>query len=320
MKIKALVIMPLDESQKRHIAQFQNNIDFEICNDCKVSEEQISDAQIIIGNPPVNLLAYADKLKWLQLVTAGADMYLRDNLLDEKVIVTNASGAYGDAQSEIMLSLLLSMYKKLNHYRDNQLRHIWKDEGEEKMLSGSTALVLGMGNIGSEFAKKLKALGVYVIGVRRSGNKNTQYADEIYSFEELDKHISRADIISMSLPSSPQTVKLMNKEMISRIKTGSVLINVGRGNTLDTDALCEALENGKLSAAALDVFENEPLPPSHKLWNMKNVIITPHIAGRDFLPHTLDKTISIIMKNLEAYIKGNNLINIVDRNIYEFKL
>ena len=149
--------------------------------------------------------------------------------------------------------------------------------------------------------------------------KSSKYADEIYSFKDLDRIIHRADIISMSLPASPQTVNLMNCKMISKIKEGAVLINVGRGRTLDEDALFEAIEKKKLFGAALDVFENEPLEKTHKLWNMENVIITPHIAGRDFLPYTLNKTISIIQNNIKSYIDGQALNNIVNREIYEFK-
>lgn len=111
----------------------------------------------------------------------------------------------------------------------------------------------------------------------------------------------------------------MSGDMISKIKKGAVLINVGRGNTLDIEALCESIENNILSGAALDVFEQEPFDKDHKLWKLKNIIITPHIAGHDFLPHTLNKTLIIIQNNLKAYLEGKTLQNEVDRNIYEFK-
>ncbi len=319
MKTKVLVIIPLDLSQKNKLSQFEKYIDFEFASDCNINHDQISNSKIIIGNPPLELLEHAEKLKWIQLITAGADAYLKDNILKDSVIVTNASGAYGEAQSEFMLALTLSLYKKLNIYRDNQNNCLWNDEGNEKMLQDATVLILGMGDIGTQYAKMLKAFGVHIIGVRRSINKNNKYADEMYSFNDLAKIIHRADIVSMSLPSSPETINIMDKEMISRIKQDAVLINVGRGNTLDINALCEAIENNKISGAALDVFENEPLPRNHKIWNTKNIIITPHIAGHDFLPHTLNKTLSIIEQNIKAYIEGKQLINIVDRNIYEFK-
>ena len=319
MKINAFVLVSLNEKQKERLLKFHENIVFDFYDGSETSYDKIKYAEIIIGNPPVRLLDSAVKLKWIQLITAGADTYLKKEILNNDVVVTNASGAYGAALSEFMLALLLSMYKKLHIYRDNQNSCLWNDEGDEKMLQDTTALIIGMGDIGTQFAKKLKAFGVHVIGVRRSLNKNNQYADETYSFRDLDKIIHHADIVSMSLPSSPETLNIMNREMISKIKKDAVLINVGRGDTLDIDALCEAVENKKLSAAALDVFTQEPLPPEHKVWNTKNIIVTPHIAGRDFLPYTLNKTISIIKQNLEAYINNEKLVNIVDRGIYEFK-
>ncbi len=317
MKIKALIIMPLSDEQKEIFESFNDLMDFKFCFNCDVTTEQISDVEIIIGNPPAELLKYAERLKWIQLVTAGADYYLKNNILKSSIILTNASGAYGDAMSEFMLALLLSLYKNLNYYRDNQLNCFWKDMGNEKMLSGSTALILGMGDIGSKYAEKLKALGVYIIGIRRSDKKN-KIADEIYTFGDLEKVIHKADIISMSLPESPETVNIVNKKIISKIKKGAVLINVGRGSALDIDALCDALEKEHLSGAALDVFKEEPLPVSHKLWSMKNVIITPHIAGREFSSYTMNKTLAIINKNINAYINGKKLNNIVNRKIYEF--
>ena len=138
MKTNALVIMPLNELQREKFSQFQNDINFEFLMDCNVTRSQISAAEIIIGNPPADLLCYAENLKWLQLVTAGADMYLKRNILGQDIIVTNASGAYGEAQSEFMLALLLSLYKKLHYYRDNQNNCFWNDEGDERVVAGST--------------------------------------------------------------------------------------------------------------------------------------------------------------------------------------
>ena len=317
MKKKALVLMPLSPEQKNLFKKYSDFIDFEFCDDCMTSEEQICKAEIIIGNPSVSLLKYAENLEWIQLVTAGADMYLKNNVIGKNVVLTNAGGAYGDAMSEFLLALLLSLYKKLNYYRDNQFKCLWKDMGNEKMLSGSTALIVGFGDIGSKFAEKLKALGVNVIGIRRSGKKQ-ESADEIYSCSEIENIVGRADIISISLPASPETDNLINKKIISKIKKGAVLINTGRGSVLDTDSLCKALEDKQLSGAALDVFEEEPLPASHKLWQMENVIITPHIAGRDFLPHTMNITLEIACENIKSYIGGGELRNLVDRKIYEF--
>ncbi len=311
MKNKILVLMPLNKQHQRIFCSVAENLDFDFCPDIHFDIQQISEADIIIGNPPSSQLKYAKNLKWLQLITAGADAYKKKDIMDEHVILTSASGAYGEAQSEFMLAILLSLYKKLHLYRDNQNCCLWKDEGDELMLHQSTALVIGMGDIGTNFAKKLKALGVYVIGVRRTNLNQTEYADEVYSVEELGKLLPLADIVSLSLPSTPATYHILNRETISLLKPGAVLLNTGRGSTIETEALCDALEKNLIRGAALDVMEVEPLPPEHRLWQMRNVIITPHVAGHDFLPYTMEKTISIVINNLKAYLKGEKMQNLI---------
>lgn len=311
MKYIILILLPLNEQQQNKLCSVAQNSAFTFCSVELIDAQRISEADIIIGNPPPDLLVYAKKLKWLQLITAGADAYLRPGLINDDVILTSANGAYGEAQSEFMLATLLSLYKKLHLYRDNQYQRIWQDEGNERMLHDATALIIGMGNIGANFAKRLKAFGVYVIGVRRSNLHPSEYADELYSVEKLDELLPRADIISLTLPATIETNHILNERTLSLMKHDVVLINAGRGKTVDTDALCNTLEQNRLSGAALDVMEIEPLPPSHKLWHMSNVIITPHVAGRDFLPCTLEKTVSIVADNLRAYLSGKPLRNMV---------
>ena len=311
MKIKILVLMPLNRQQQIKFYSLAENMDFNFCYENHLDILRISEAEIIIGNPPSSMLKYAQNLKWLQLVTAGADAYQQEGLLDDHVILTSASGAYGEAQSEFMMASLLSLYKKLHLYRDNQNSCLWKDEGDERMLNDSTALIIGMGDIGNSFARRLKAFGVYVLGVRRTNLHNAGYADEIYSIDNLEKLLPKADIVSLTLPSTPATHHIINSRTISLMKPEAVLINTGRGSTVDMEALCDALERNLISGAALDVLEIEPLPPVHKLWQMRNVIITPHVAGHDFLPCTMEKTVKIVLSNLKAYQTGESLRNIV---------
>jgi len=311
MKNTALVLMPLNKQQQDMFFSVSPNITFDFCSADSIDRERISGADIIIGNPPPSMLMHARKLKWIQLVTAGADKYQGKNILDEKVLLTSASGAYGEAQSEFMFASLLSLYKNLHLYRDSQNKHLWRDEGNERMLRDAAALVIGMGDIGTSFAKRLKAFGVYVIGVRRHDLRPTEYADELHSVEHLGKLLPRADIVSLTVPATPSTRHLLNREMFSLMKPETVLVNAGRGSTVDTEALCDALENRQLSGACLDVMEPEPLPPTHRLWSMRNVIITPHVAGQDFLPCTMEKTVTIAIDNLKAFLSGKPLKNIL---------
>jgi len=320
-KIKALILIRLTEVEKKIFFQFEDKIDFTYKNmdEVKITREDISEAEIIIGFPPKKYLDTAINLKWIQLISSGVDYYMRDGLIKKHTIVTNAKGSYGESQSEFMFAMLISLMKKLHKYRDNQLQSKWMDEGSVMMLRGSTALVIGLGDIGSEFSRILKAFGVYVIGVRRDNTKRCEYVDESYSFTDLDILIPKADIVAMVIPSTPETQNLMNSQRISIMKKNSILVNTGRGATIDNEALYDAVEKGHILGAAVDVFENEPLPREHRAWGIENLLITPHSAGQNYLDNNWKKTLKLIEENLTAYCNGNSLKNIVDRSVYEFE-
>lgn len=311
-EINILILMPMDEEQKLAIMKVAPSANFIFSSVAEINSDTIADVHIIIGNPPVDMVKFAKNLKLLQLNSAGADYYLKDGILNDGVVLTNATGAYGLAISEYMIGVLLEMFKKLNYYRDNQNNCLWKDEGEVKSIYGSTALIVGLGDIGGEFAKRIKALGGYTIGVRRSDTNKPEYLDELHLTDELDELLPKADIVALSLPGTKATYKLFSVDKIAKMKDGAVLINVGRGTVMDTDALCDALENGKLSGAALDVTDPEPLPKEHRLWNIKNAVITPHVSGDYHLKETHNRIVKIAIANLEAFIKGEKLRNIVD--------
>lgn len=320
-KIKALILIKLTEVEKNIFSQFKDKIDFTYKNmdEVKITREDISEAEIIIGYPPKKYLDTAINLKWLQMISSGVDKYMKDGIVPKQTIVTNAKGSYGESQSEFMFAMLISIMKKLHKYRDNQLQSRWKDEGNVMMLKGSTALVIGLGDIGTNFSKILQAFGVYVIGVRRDTSKICKNVDEMHSFKDLDSLVPKADIIAMVIPSTPETKNLMNAQRISMMKKHSVLVNTGRGATIDNEALYDAVENGHLLGAAVDVFENEPLSKDHRAWNIENLLITPHSAGQDYMDYNWQKTLKLIEENLKAYCNGTTLKNVIDRNVYEFK-
>lgn len=277
-----------------------------------IKPDDIADSEIILGNVPTQWLKQCKKLKWLQLGTAGSDTYAVPGVLPENCFLTNSSGAYGLAISEHMIGTLLEIYKKLHLYRDNQNNCMWKDEGTVETIEGKKVLIVGLGDIGSSFAVKMKALGAYIIGIRRTKQIIPPYIDELYTPEELDKLLPRADIVALCLPQTSQTEKLFSRERIFRMKERSVLINVGRGSAVDTDALCDALESGKLLGASVDVVDPEPLPAEHRIWRIRNAVVTPHISGFFHLRETHDRIISITAENIIRYYNGERLINMVD--------
>lgn len=311
-EIDIVVLMPMEERQISDLMSVAPGANFIFSSAKEINKATLEDAHIIIGNPPVHMVKECKKLKWLQLNSAGADMFVKEGILPEGVKLTNATGAYGLAISEHMIGVLLSIYKKLYLYRDNQNNNLWKDEGEVKSIYGCTALIIGLGDIGGEFAKRIKALGGYTIGIRRRDTNKPEYLDELYLMDKIDEVLPKADVVALSLPGTKETYKLFSKERISKMKKDSVLLNVGRGTAIDTEALCDALEEGRLLGAALDVTDPEPLSKDHRIWDIKNAIITPHISGDYHLKETHERIVKIATHNLECFIKGKELKNIVD--------
>ena len=307
-----LVLIPLKVEHKKLLEEKAPLECFTYSTFETVDLAQVQEANIIIGNPPIEMVKGSKKLNWLQLSSAGIGEYTKAKVLPDGVVLTNASGAYGHAISEYMLGVLLELYKNLHFYRDNQMESNWEYKGSVKSIYNSTVLVVGAGDIGSEFAKRVKALGAYTIGIRRKDSDKPSYLDELHFMDKIQELLPRADIVALSLPGTSITNRIINKETLQLMKQDSVLINVGRGTAIDTEALCDALENGKLLGAALDVTDPEPLPKEHRLWKIKNAIITPHVSGGNSLQETQERIIRISADNLEAFIEGRRLQNVVD--------
>lgn len=278
-----------------------------------ITQEDVDWADILLGNVSPKLLEGKKKPEWLQTNSAGVEPYVAPGLLPETTLLTNATGAYGLAISEYMVGVLLSLMKKLELYRDAQHQGAWDSLGRVDSIYGSTVLVLGMGDIGGEFGMRCKALGARVIGVRRTRTQKPDYADEIYLLEDLDWLLPQADVVAVTLPGTPATKNLLNRERIGLMKAGSYLLNVGRGYIIDTQAMCDALESGKLAGAGVDVTDPEPLPADHRLWKIPTAIVTPHISGFYHLQETYERIVGIFVENLRRFQKGEQLLNQVDR-------
>lgn len=277
-----------------------------------VTQEDVDWAQVILGNVPAAMLHGSPALEWLQTNSAGVEAYIQPGVLAGDTLLTNATGAYGLAIAEHMLGMLLELFKKLELYRDAQKSGAWQSQGAVKAVYGSTVLVLGMGDIGGEFAARCKALGAKVIGVRRSPRPCPEYADEVHLLEDLDSLLPHADVVAITLPGTDATRGLMSRERLAKMKEGAVLLNVGRGFIVDTEALCDALERGHLSGAGVDVTDPEPLPPTHRLWNIPTAVVTPHISGFYHLRETHERIVDIFLENLRHFQAGEPLRNLVD--------
>lgn len=305
-----LVELPIEERHKKKMKDAYPNGNFIYKKPTEI--EDLKDINIIIGNVSASLLSAANKLEWIQLSSAGADGYIKEGIIKEGTLLTNATGAFGTAMSEYLLAGTLSLIKRLNQYQINQVSHKWKREGMVNLLYGSHTLIVGLGDIGSEYGKRMKAMGSYVVGIKKHIENKPDWIDELYNLDSLEDELAKADIVALTLPNNPSTYHLMDINKFLLMKKNAILLNVGRGNAIVSDDLCKALNDEMIFGACLDVTDPEPLPPEHPLWDAKNIIITPHVSGQSIQKETFEKIIQIVCENLRLFSSGKNLNNIVD--------
>ncbi len=307
-----LVVMPVNEEHKKKLEKSAPGADFLYTDYGHVSEGDVKNADIIVGNVPPEFVKDSAKLKLLQLNSAGTDGYTEKGVIREGAVLANATGAYGLAISEHMLGMLLCLMKKLDIYKENMKSGKWEDAGMVPSVYGTKTLVVGLGDIGNEFAKRMWALGSRVFGIKRRESDKPDYIEDIYALDRIEEAVKDADIVAACLPGTKETYRLFDKELFAKMKNGAYFINVGRGTAVDTDALTDALLYGKLAGACLDVTDPEPLPSNHPLWSFQNVLITPHVSGGYHMKQTHDRIIDIAVENIGHILKNEPLRNVVD--------
>ena len=234
-------------------------------------------------------------LKYIQLTSAGFDRVPMDYVNKNGIKIYNARGVYSVPMAEFAMSGVLSLYKEQRFFCDNQKLHKWEKHRSISELLGKTVCIVGAGNVGGECAKRFSAFGCTVVGVDIAPYESPLF-DEMLSLEKLDSALLSADIVVLTLPLTEETHHLFNREKFDKMKNGAVLVNISRGGTVDTKALTEALET-KLGGAVLDVFEQEPLEETSPLWDMENVIITPHNSFQG--EGNKKRLLEVILKNLK---------------------
>ena len=308
-----LVALPLSQAQKERIEAAADAADVRFAYAEQPSDEQLACANVIIGMVPVEKLPLAKQLEWLQLSWAGAGPYCAPGALPADVTLTCASGAYGLACSEHLLAFTFDLLRRFPEYHRNLAQHVWKTAGHITSVEGSTVVVLGMGDIGGDYARKMNALGARIVGVRRTQKPAPSYAERVVTVDELDEVLPEADIVAMALPGSDATAHIIDERRLRLMKPNAYLLNVGRGNAIEFTGLKKVLQEGLLAGVALDVTDPEPLPADDWLWSCERVFITPHVAGQLLLPETLERVVGIAADNLAAWLAGKPLAHVVDR-------
>ena len=306
-------MMPVQDRHKEALEALIPQWDIQYTKPKSVTEEMLLDADIIFGNVPPASLHKSNRLEWLQLNSAGADVYIPKGVLPQNTLLTNATGAYGLAVSEHMIAMTMALFKNLHLYGHNQRDRKWKVEGKVKSFYNANVLVMGLGDIGGEYARKAHAMGARVTGIKRNLRNKPEYVEGVYTMDGLEELLPGMDVVAMILPASPETYHIMNEKTLALMKPNAVLINAGRGNAVDCEALCRFLNQNPSFSAGLDVTEPEPLPADHPLWDCKNLLLTPHSAGNFLLDETFERIWRIVLENLKAYLKGEALRNPVQR-------
>ncbi len=269
-------------------------------------------AEIMVGwNVPREAVQHAPRLRWVHSTGAGVDRLLFPEILEREVLLTTSSGIH-HWLIEHVLAVMLALSRRLHLAMRNQIQHRWERgprmEGDE--VAGQTLGILGLGSIGTELAGKAHALGMRVIGTKRTPAPILG-VERVLPPDGLTEVLREADVVVVALPLTPATRGLIGEPELRTMKPTAVLINIGRGPIVQERVLIHALQERWIAGAALDVFEKEPLPAESPLYDLENVIITPHVSGAS--PHYMDRAVPFFCENLAAYLQGRPLRNMVDK-------
>jgi len=260
----------------------------------------------------------AKNLKWIHLAVAGVDESIFPELLKSKVIITACKGIHSHTISEHILGMIMCFAKGIHLSTLRQIRKNWAFNEVMKQrfeLKGKTLGIIGLGGIGLELARKSKCLGMQVIGMKNRLKKGEKIrsVDRIIPKEKLPELLSKSDFVALTLPLTDETFHLIGEKELAQMKNSAYLVNTSRGKIIDEKALVDALENKRIAGAGLDVFEEEPLSPNSRLYDLENVIITPHVAGT--MVDYFQKVARIFKENLRRYLSGRKMMNLVDKKL-----
>lgn len=307
----------LNEQRVEQIKELAGDLEVLSTMDKPSMEAVIDEVEVAVGAVPVDLIARAPNLKWFQQLGTGTEWLMRfPETRNKAFILTNCSDDYGVVLAEHVMALMLAAARQLPQQFDSQQRAKWEpapfSAPDRFELRGKTLLLLGVGSIGRNIARRAEAFDLRITGFRTNPTRLVEGIDRIYGPDELHTAIAEADLIANTLPITGQTRNLVNAAAIKQMKPTAWFFNIGRGSTVDQQALVDALQDKRIAGAGLDVFETEPLPESSPLWQMPNVIITPHDGGNHNRRYA--SWVDTCFDNIERYFTGKSLRNLVDKH------
>lgn len=267
------------------------------------------------GSQSPALVKAAPSLKWFASYFAGVDPLMQPGAFREDIILTNGSGAYGVTIAEHMIMVSLMLLRRMPEYEEFVDNRIFRSDLMIGSLYGANVVICGTGDIGQTFAQRLRAFcPKSIIGANRTG-RAVEGFDRCIPMAQLDEVLPQADVLALALPGTRHTDNLISAQRIAAMKKTAILINVGRGNCIDQDALIDALNAGRLAGAALDVFRTEPIPQNDPAWNTPGLLVTPHCSGKMTMQYTRDTLVNTFCDNLKRFCEGKEMRHVVDTQL-----
>lgn len=280
--------------------------------------EELPEAEILVAMKiKPEQFAMCRNLRWIHSPMAGVTPLLVPALVESAVIVTNGRTVHSVPVAEQTLALMFAIARRMAASFEFQRQGVWGQDdfwqaGKKPFeLIGKTLGVVGLGAIGQQLAPRARALGMTVIAVRRHPEKPAECVDRVYPPAQLQVLLAQADFVVLAAPDTPEMIRIIGAAELRAMKPTAYLINVARGTLVDTAALVEALQAGRIAGAGLDVTDPEPLPPGHPLWKLPNVIITPHLGGAS--DRFWERETALLRENLRRYLAGQPLLNVVEK-------
>lgn len=311
----ALNIVVLNKLAERHMTAIST-----AAPDSSVIVAELGDAAKYMDNCDVlvawgwmdirTLLSNAPKLRWIHVLSAGVENILSPELASSSIILTNSKGIHGIPVSEHVLAMMLTFSRGINFFIRNQLNREWKRANVDE-IHNKTIGIVGLGSIGREIAKKAKGLGMNVVAVKKQITTEL-FVDKLFSPEQLNDMLALSDFVVSALPLVEETREYFKLEQFSAMKDSAYFINIARGGVVRETDLVTALQQGLIKGAGLDVFDHEPLQNDSPLWEMPNVLITPHIAALS--PYYLDRAMKLFADNLGRFVKDGEMYNLIDKS------
>ncbi|EJO5348165.1 phosphoglycerate dehydrogenase [Clostridium botulinum] len=312
MEIKALFTYNYGEDNMKKIESL--GYDITVINEKEIQyKDQLKDIEVLVCYNPFDTLdiSLMKNLKWIQLSSAGVDQVPKEIIIKDNITVTNNNGGYSIPIGEWTVLKTLELLKNSKKFYKKQQDRVWKLDTSVLELCGKTIGFIGTGNIAKESAKRFSGFEVNILGVNTKG-RDVEYFNKCYSKDNIKEMISKCDVVVVSLPYTKETENLVNEDLLNSMKPGVLFINISRGIIVDENKLIQNLKTGKIKGAALDVFEEEPLSKDSDIWELDNVIITPHNSW--ISEKRNNRRFDIIYENLKNYKQGINLKSVVNMN------